>query len=296
MPILPPTIPAHLSPPTHHHPPCRFPLFRALCPTTRGTTATWSAVSVNSVSLLHPLTSLPSAPPLQFNFRLTHAPPHTPTARPPCLSQIATKMAAAMEVKAKPEEEEEVVVGLDDTDDVATIYLLSAEDDKDGAVNEDGTRGVKIDKTHACMSKLIATSLDTDGKCKELPLPSIAKRATLEKVVEYMMYHKGQPGKIVEKPLRSSVMREVCDDAWDADFIDGVFSSGKQALYNLILAANYLDIACLLHLGCAKVASIIRGKPLEQIKSLLTPEGVPAAPAQAAAGAGAGAAAAAAAS
>jgi hypothetical protein len=42
-------------------------------------------------------------------------------------------------------------------------------------------------------------------------------------------------------------------------------------LYDLILAANYMDIKSLLHLGCAKVASLIKGQPLEKIKEILDP-------------------------
>lgn len=44
----------------------------------------------------------------------------------------------------------------------------------------------------------------------------------------------------------------------------------RQALYDLILAANYMDIQSLLHLGCAKVASLIKGQPLEKIKDILS--------------------------
>ncbi len=43
----------------------------------------------------------------------------------------------------------------------------------------------------------------------------------------------------------------------------------RAQLYDLILAANYMDIKSLLHLGCAKVASLIKGQPLEKIKEIL---------------------------
>ncbi len=49
----------------------------------------------------------------------------------------------------------------------------------------------------------------------------------------------------------------------------------KQTLYDLILAANYLDITALLHLGCAKVASFIKGQPLDKIKDILSPGTTP---------------------
>merc|ERR1712146_105385 len=73
---------------------------------------------------------------------------------------------------------------------------------------------------------------------------------------------------IIEKPLRSKVMKDVCKDAWDAKFIDTI-GEQRQQLYDLILAANYMDIKSLLHLGCAKVASLIKGQPLEKIKDIL---------------------------
>merc|ERR1711964_833960 len=37
----------------------------------------------------------------------------------------------------------------------------------------------------------------------------------------------------------------------------------------LILAANYMDIKSLLHLGCAKIATLIKGKSPEEIKKIL---------------------------
>ncbi len=76
---------------------------------------------------------------------------------------------------------------------------------------------------------------------------------------------------IVEKPLKSNKMGDVCKDPWDAKFIDDVDNRSRQQLYDIILAANYLDIRSLLHLGCAKVASLIKGQPLDKIKDILAP-------------------------
>merc|ERR1712138_127935 len=87
-------------------------------------------------------------------------------------------------------------------------------------------------------------------------------------VIEYMEHHEGVEPDIIEKPLRSKVMKQVCKDSWDADFIDTI-GDDRQQLYDLILAANYMDIKSLLHLGCAKVASLIKGEPLEKIKDIL---------------------------
>lgn len=125
----------------------------------------------------------------------------------------------------------------------------------------------KVDKKCAFISNLIKTSMDTDPTATEVPMN--VKSDVLAKVVEYMNYHKGEEPPIIEKPLRSKIMKDVCKDSWDADFIDKMAELSRQPLYDIILAANYMDIKSLLHLGCAKVASLIKGQPLDQIKTIL---------------------------
>jgi len=101
-----------------------------------------------------------------------------------------------------------------------------------------------------------------------VPIPGVAS-AILVEVIAYMNHHKGVEPPIIEKPLRSKVMKDVCKDPFDAEFIDRI-GDNRQALYDLILAANYMDIKSLRHLGCAKVASLIKGQPLEKIKDILS--------------------------
>ncbi len=84
-----------------------------------------------------------------------------------------------------------------------------------------------------------------------------------------MEHHQGVEPPIIPKPLRSKEMKQVVTDEWDAKFIDKI-GENRKALYDVILAANYMDIKSLLHLGCAKVASLIKGQPLEKIKEILT--------------------------
>ena len=67
--------------------------------------------------------------------------------------------------------------------------------------------------------------------------------------------------KEIEKPLKSPNMSEVVAE-WDANFV----SIDQEMLFELILAANYMDIKSLLDLICAKVASMIKGKTPEEIR------------------------------
>jgi len=154
-------------------------------------------------------------------------------------------------------DEKEEVGGIGGLDDDGGSLKLTAQDGQE----------YELDRKAAFISKLVKTSVETDSTASEVPIPS-AKSNILEKIVEYMRHHNGDEPPIIEKPLRSKIMKDVCKDKWDADFIDKI-GENRQELYDLILAANYMDIKSLLHLGCAKVASLIKGQPLEKIKDIL---------------------------
>lgn len=154
------------------------------------------------------------------------------------------------------DEKEAPVEGLSLDDDGGLLKLVSSDNKK-----------FDIEKKSAFISKLVKTSVENDATATEVPIPS-AKSEILELVVSYMQHHGGVEPPIIEKPLRSKVMKDVCNDKWDADFIDSI-GDQRQQLYDVILAANYMDIKSLLHLGCAKVASLIKGQPLEKIKDIL---------------------------
>ena len=51
-------------------------------------------------------------------------------------------------------------------------------------------------------------------------------------------------------------------DAWSAEYVD----VDQEMLFEVVMAANYLDIKPLLELSCAKVASLIKGKSIQEIR------------------------------
>lgn len=134
-------------------------------------------------------------------------------------------------------------------------------------LNSKDCKSFTIVRAYAMMSALIKTGLENDQNAKEFPVPGVTGEI-LELIVAYLAHHKGVEPKAIEKPLRGKEMKQVVEDKWDADFIDQVGET-RQTLYDLILAANYMDIRGLLHLGCAKVASLIKGQPLDKIKDIL---------------------------
>jgi len=73
----------------------------------------------------------------------------------------------------------------------------------------------------------------------------------------------------IAKPIRSVKMEKIVEDEWDATFIN---KQPKRTIFQIILGANYMDIKSLLHLGCAKIATMIKGKSPEEIKKILSEE------------------------
>jgi len=177
----------------------------------------------------------------------------------PMASTVTASAAAPAASDAKSDKKEDKVVSLSAEDETKPLKLVS-KDKKD----------FTVERKQAFVSMLVKTCLENDDSAAEVPIPGVTG-GILQLVVEYMVHHKGIEPQLVEKPLRSKVMKDVCADKWDAEYIDKI-GDNRQQLYDLILAANYMDIKSLLHLGCAKVASLIKGQPLEKIKEILDPK------------------------
>lgn len=71
----------------------------------------------------------------------------------------------------------------------------------------------------------------------------------------------------IEKPLRSNNLSDVTSP-WYAEFVN----LDQEILFELILAANYLDIKPLLELACAKVASLIKNRTIPEIRKFFNIE------------------------
>merc|ERR1712179_421176 len=140
-------------------------------------------------------------------------------------------------------------MGDDDGDEMLTLVSSEADCER-----------IQVEKKIAVMSELIKTMAEGDKEEKEIPLPNV-KGAVLKHVVKYMQHHHNNPPKEIEKPLKSAKMSDVVSQ-WDADFVE----VDQDLLFELILAANYMDIKPLLDLTCAKVASMIKDKKPEEIR------------------------------
>merc|ERR1711907_591414 len=111
--------------------------------------------------------------------------------------------------------------------DMATKIKLLAKDGKE----------FEVEKDVACLSETVKNMVEDCSPDEAVPLPNV-ESSILARVIEYCEYH--------HKSTKESIPED------------------DQILFNVILAANFLDIKSLLDLTCKKVA--------EYIKECKTPE------------------------
>ena len=85
--------------------------------------------------------------------------------------------------------------------------------------------------------------------------------AVLRKVLEWCEHHKKDPAP--EKDEDADTRKKTTDiEEWDQKFMQ----VDQEMLFEIILAANYMDIKALLDVGCKTVANMIKGKSPEEIR------------------------------
>ena len=128
-------------------------------------------------------------------------------------------------------------------------------------ISQEGEKFV-VNSEVANLSGLVQTMIDNDApedEAQEIPLQSV-KTATLAKVIEFCNHYIEEPMKEISTPIKSNDMAKIVEE-WYASFVN----IEKVDLYDLILAANYMDIKPLLDLSCCTIAAMIKGKTPEEI-------------------------------
>lgn len=121
----------------------------------------------------------------------------------------------------------------------------------------------EVDVEIAKASVTIKTMLEDLGMDEEddevVPLPNV-NGTILKKVIAWATYHKDDPPPADEDDGKDKRTDDI--SSWDADFL----KVDQGTLFELILAANYLDIKGLLDVTCKTVANMIKGKTPEEIR------------------------------
>jgi hypothetical protein len=89
-------------------------------------------------------------------------------------------------------------------------------------------------------------------------------RVDLERIVEYMNEHFGNPPKDIPKPLPDNESFDKFVSEFDYKFVQ----MDKSEIFSLINSANYFGIQSLLHLLCARVVSLMDKKDINYIKNI----------------------------
>mmetsp|Transcript_21750 Transcript_21750/g.36050 ORF Transcript_21750/g.36050 Transcript_21750/m.36050 type:complete len:163 (+) Transcript_21750:96-584(+) len=99
------------------------------------------------------------------------------------------------------------------------------------------------------------------GKDDDEPVPLFnVNAAILAKVIKWAQKHKDDPPPPDDDENKEKRTDDI--DPWDQEFL----KVDQGTLFELILAANYLDIKGLLDVTCKTVANMIKGKTPEEIR------------------------------
>jgi S-phase kinase-associated protein 1 len=104
-----------------------------------------------------------------------------------------------------------------------------------------------------------------EDKCADngILLPNVNSKI-LSKVIEYCNKHAQAAKPVADGAADGASALSPAEDLknWDAEFI----KVDHATLFDLSLAANYLDIKELLHLTCQTIADMMKGKTPEEIR------------------------------
>lgn len=110
-------------------------------------------------------------------------------------------------------------------------------------------------------SILIKNMLEDCGEIDQaIPIPNV-NGSVLTKVIEWCEHHKNDPAPTADDETDSR-KKSTDIEEWDQKFMQ----VDQEMLFEIILAANYLDIKPLLDVGCKTVANMIKGKSPEEIR------------------------------
>ncbi|XP_066320954.1 SKP1-like protein 1 [Miscanthus floridulus] len=121
----------------------------------------------------------------------------------------------------------------------------------------------EVEEAVAMESQTIRHMIEDDCADNGIPLPNVNSKI-LSKVIEYCNKHVHAAAKPADAADANTAAAGGGEDLknWDAEFV----KVDQATLFDLILAANYLNIKGLLDLTCQTVADMIKGKTPEEIR------------------------------
>lgn len=119
-----------------------------------------------------------------------------------------------------------------------------------------------VDQDIAKQSVILKNMMEDVGSEGTLNINHI-KKDTMRRIIEFCKHYKESKLPTIQKPLQSSNLSEAINDEWYVKFID---LDKVDDIIDIVIAANFLDIDPLTELSCAKIASMIKGTSVEDIR------------------------------
>ena len=126
-------------------------------------------------------------------------------------------------------------------------------------VTNDGIKK-EVSKDLIMKSGLVKNTIQDFPEGNEIPLNEV-KGDILDKILEYMTHYEKEEPQEIANPLKSNDFKK-CVSEWDYNFIN----QELNIVFEIMTAANFMDIPSLLDLCTAKVASFIIGKTSDEIR------------------------------
>lgn len=140
--------------------------------------------------------------------------------------------------------------------DEQTITLISNDE-----------RRFEVPVTVARMSAVIASQISDDDddtqSDNEFPCPKVSGDI-LQKVVDYCTHYQQEPMERIETPLQGETIEAIVKPEWYVKFCE----VEREVMFQLVAAANFLNIKPLLDLTCLAVSVSIKGKSVEELRAI----------------------------
>ena len=121
-------------------------------------------------------------------------------------------------------------------------------------------KDVEISKKAASRSGVLKGIIEDYPDNAEFPINNV-NGVILEKVKEYLEHYKDEEPEKIQIPLKDIEFKN-CVNEWDYNFL----GEDIDFIFNILSAANYMDIKPLLELSSAKLGSKIKGMKSDSVK------------------------------
>ena len=142
-------------------------------------------------------------------------------------------------------------------DDEIVVLVPKASESEDEQKSFSVLYGVA--KVSNLVSELV--QYDESGRLQSVPLPNVSSKS-LGQVVRFMTEHNKVNMNTIQTPLTDVDMAKLVNEP----FATMITSFSQEELFEIVLAAHYMDVQPLTNLCCARIATMIKGKTPDEIR------------------------------